>query len=69
MSESNAPRSRRVFLAAAAGAAAATAVSAIDPRSAVRAGVDGDVVLESTGPEGSTFTWLVSGERVGESLT
>ena len=45
MSESNAPRSRRVFLAAAAGAAAATAVSAIDPRSAVRAGVDGDVVL------------------------
>ena len=45
MPESNAPRSRRVFLAAAAGAAAATAVSAIDPRSAVRAGVDGDVVL------------------------
>ena len=45
MPELNAPRSRRVFLAAAAGAAAATAVSAIDPRSAVRAGVDGDVVL------------------------
>ena len=45
MSTSDAPRSRRVFLAAAAGAAAATAVSAIDPRSAVRAGVDGDVVL------------------------
>ena len=45
MPESNAPRSRRVFLVAAAGAAAATAVSAIDPRSAVRAGVDGDVVL------------------------
>ena len=45
MPESNAPRSRRVFLAAAAGAAAATAVSALDPRSGVRAGVDGDVVL------------------------
>ena len=45
MPESNAPRSRRVFLAAAAGAAAATAASAIDPRSAMRAGVDGDVVL------------------------
>ena len=45
MSESNAPRSRRVFLAATAGAAAVTAVSALDPRSAVRAGADGDVVL------------------------
>src|SRR5262245_35829260 len=45
MSASNAPRSRRVFLAAAAGAAAATAATALDPRAAVRAGVDGDVVL------------------------
>jgi hypothetical protein len=45
MQASNAPRSRRVFLAAAAGAAAATAASALDPRGAVRAGVDGDVVL------------------------
>jgi hypothetical protein len=33
------------LLAAAAGAAAATAVSALDPRSVTRAGVDGDVVL------------------------
>jgi signal transduction histidine kinase len=31
--------------------------------------MDGDVVLEATGPNGSTFTWLVSGDRVGESLT
>ena len=45
MSATDAPRSRRLFLAAAAGAAAATAASALDPRSAVRAGVDGDVVL------------------------
>lgn len=45
MTASNAPRSRRVFLAAAAGAAAATAATALDPRAAVRAGVDGDVVL------------------------
>ena len=45
MSAPDAPRSRRVFLAAAAGAAAATAATALDPRSAVRAGVDGDVVL------------------------
>jgi hypothetical protein len=34
-----------VFLAAAAGAAAATAASALDPHVGVRAGVDGDVVL------------------------
>jgi hypothetical protein len=34
-----------VFLVAAAGAAAATAATALDPRAAVRAGVDGDVVL------------------------
>jgi hypothetical protein len=45
MSHANVPRSRRAFLAAAAGAAAATAVTAIDPRSVARAGVDGDVVL------------------------
>jgi hypothetical protein len=45
MSPSNAPRSRRAFLAAAAAAAAVTTASAIDPRSAVLAGVDGDVVL------------------------
>jgi hypothetical protein len=45
MSSPNAPRNRRAFLTAAAGAAAATAVSAIAPRSAVLAGVDGDVVL------------------------
>ena len=31
--------------------------------------MDGDVILEATGPEGSTFTWLVAGQRVGESLT
>ena len=31
--------------------------------------MDGDVILEATGPGGSTFTWLVSGERVGPSLT
>jgi two-component system sensor histidine kinase KdpD len=31
--------------------------------------MDGDVVLEATGPGGSTFTWLVTGQRVGESLT
>jgi len=45
MSPPNAPRNRRAFLTAAAGVAAATAASVIDPRSAVRAGVDGDVVL------------------------
>lgn len=45
MSAPNAPRSRRMFLAAAAGAATATAAVALDPRSVVRAGVDGDVVL------------------------
>ena len=54
MSDSNAPRSRRVFLAAAAGAAAATAVTALDPRAAVRAGVDGDVVLGATNTATST---------------
>ena len=27
--------------------------------------MDGDVILEATGPEGSTFTWLVSADRVG----
>ena len=26
--------------------------------------MDGDVVLESTGPEGSTFTWLGRRERL-----
>ena len=31
--------------------------------------MDGDVILEATGPGGSTFTWHVSGERVGPSLT
>jgi signal transduction histidine kinase len=31
--------------------------------------MDGDVVLESTGPEGSTFTWSVNAERLGPSLT
>jgi hypothetical protein len=45
MSPSHAPSSRRAFLAAAAGAAVVTAASVIDPRSVVRAGVDGDVVL------------------------
>jgi hypothetical protein len=45
MSSPNAARNRRAFLAAAAGAVAATAASAIDPRAVVRAGVDGDVVL------------------------
>ena len=54
MPESNAPRFRRVFLAAAAGAAAATAVSAIDPRSAARARVDGDVV-EAVRPNVPSF--------------
>ena len=29
----------------------------------------GDVVLESTGPDGSTFTWSVNAERSGPSLT
>jgi hypothetical protein len=38
-------RSRRAFLAAAAGATAATVVSAIGRPAAVRAGTDGDVVL------------------------
>jgi len=42
MTASNAPRSRRLFLVAAAGAAAATAATALDPRAAVRAGVDAD---------------------------
>jgi hypothetical protein len=46
MLRSTTPRpSRRAFLAAAAGAAAATAVSAFDRPSVVLAGVDGDVVL------------------------
>ena len=31
--------------------------------------MDGDVVLESTGPDGSTFTWLVSAERLGTTIT
>jgi signal transduction histidine kinase len=31
--------------------------------------MDGDVILESTGAEGSTFAWLVSAERRGSSLT
>jgi signal transduction histidine kinase len=31
--------------------------------------MDGDVILEATGPGGSTFTWIVNGERVGPSLT
>jgi len=31
--------------------------------------MDGDVILEATGPGGSTFTWIVSGERAGPSLT
>ena len=29
----------------------------------------GDVILEATGPGGSTFTWLVSGDRPDASLT
>jgi signal transduction histidine kinase len=29
----------------------------------------GDVILEATGPAGSTFTWLVSGDRPDASLT
>ena len=43
--EMTAPRSRRALLAAAAGAAAATLVSAIERPASVRAGTDGDVVL------------------------
>jgi hypothetical protein len=43
-----APHSRRAFIAAAAGAAAATAVRAIDRPATVLAGVDGDVVLGAT---------------------
>jgi signal transduction histidine kinase len=31
--------------------------------------MDGDVILESTGSEGSTFTWLVSAQRLSSSLT
>jgi signal transduction histidine kinase len=31
--------------------------------------MDGDVILEATGPEGSTFTWLVGGQRLSTSLT
>ncbi len=31
--------------------------------------MDGDVVLESTGPGGSTFTWSVNAESLGPSLT
>lgn len=31
--------------------------------------MDGDVLLESTGPEGSTFAWLVSAERPDVPLT
>jgi len=31
--------------------------------------MEGDVILEATGPEGSTFTWLVSGQRLSTSLT
>jgi hypothetical protein len=43
--EMTAPRSRRALLTAAAGAAAATVVSAIDRPALVHAGTDGDVVL------------------------
>jgi signal transduction histidine kinase len=31
--------------------------------------MDGDVILEATSPEGSTFTWLVSGQRLSASFT
>ena len=43
--EVTAPHSRRALLAAAAGAAAATLVSAMDHPGVVRGGADGDVVL------------------------
>jgi hypothetical protein len=56
MSGSTAPRSRRAFLAAAAGAAAATAASALDRPSIVLAGVDGDVVLGALNSATTTTT-------------
>lgn len=55
-SEVNLPRNRRAFLAAAAGAAAATLVSAVDRPAAVRAGTDGDVVLGATNSADSVTT-------------
>lgn len=64
MSRSNAPSSRRAFLAAAAGAAAATAASAIDPRSAVRAGVDGDVVLGTLNTATTTTSLRITANAV-----
>jgi hypothetical protein len=56
----NAPRSRRAFLTAAAGAAGAAAITALDRPSLVRAGVDGDVVLGAANTSASTTSITIS---------
>ena len=63
----NASRTRRSFLAAATGAAAATVVSAIERPIPVRAGTDGDVVLgaENTSTTPTTITCTPDYTTVG----
>jgi hypothetical protein len=65
--EMAAARSRRALLAAAAGAAAATVVSAIDRPTVVRAGIDGDLVLEAKNTTSAT-TEIESGEDLVDVL-
>jgi hypothetical protein len=65
MVDTNSPRSRRAVLAAAAGAVAATAASAITQPTGVRAGVDGDVVL---GAENTANTPTVLRNPTGPAL-
>jgi hypothetical protein len=60
MPDSNTPRSRRSVLVAAAGAAVATAASALDPQAAVRAGTDGDVVLGAANTATTTTSLAIS---------
>jgi hypothetical protein len=56
----SAARSRRAFLTAAASAAAATAVTALDRPSLVQAGVDGDVVLGAANTATTTTSITIS---------
>jgi hypothetical protein len=62
-----APRSRRALLAAAAGAAAVTVISAIERPAPVRAGTDGDVVLGAKNTA-TTTTEIENGEDLVDVL-
>jgi hypothetical protein len=65
--EMTAPHSRRALLAAAAGAAVVTVVSAIDRPAIVRAGTDGDVVLGAKNTS-TTTTEIENGEDLVDVL-